>query len=88
MPSARALSHTGAGPSGREAEAVDSVETEEVDSEEHALGSASPEDEGVEAVIVLQSGEGMLINNPKSNVSSDEVRLWRYLYKIPPCVEI
>ena len=27
VPSARALSHAGAGPSGREAEAVDSVET-------------------------------------------------------------
>ena len=53
MPSARALSHAGAGPSSREAE-VDSEETEEVDSEEHAVDSVSEEDEGVEAVIVSQ----------------------------------
>ena len=86
--SARALSHTGAGPSGREAEVVDSEETEEVKFGEHAVGNTSPGDEGVEPVIVSQPGEGMLINNPKSNVSSAEVRLWRYLYKIPPCVEI
>ena len=88
MPSMRALSQTGAGPSGREAEAVDSQETEEVESEEHAMGGTSPGDEGVEPVIESQPGEGMLLNNPKSNVSSAEVRLWRYLYKIPPCVEI
>ena len=95
MPSARALSHAGAGPSGREAEIdsekteeVDSEETEDVDSEEDAVGSAASEDEGVEAVILSQPGEGMLINNPKSNVSSEEVRLWRYMYKIPQCVRI
>ena len=87
MPSARALSHSGAGPSGRETE-LDSEETEEVDSEEHAVGCAASKDEGVEAVILSQPGEGMLINNPKSNVSSDEVRLWRYLYKIPQSVRI
>ena len=88
MPSARALSQTGAGPSGCETEAVDSEETEEVDSEEHAVGGTSPGDEGVEPVIELQPGEGMLLNNPKSSVSNAEVRSWRYLYKIPPCVEI
>ena len=88
MPSARALSHTGVGPTGCEAEVVDSEETEEVESEEHVVGGTSPGDEGVEPVIKSQPGEGMLINNPKSNVSSAEVRLWRYLYKIPPCVEI
>ena len=87
VPSARALSHAGAGPSGREAE-VDSEETEEVDSEEHAVGSAASDDEGVEAVVLSQPGEGMLINNPKSNVSSEEVRLWRYMYKIPQSVRI
>ena len=87
VPSARALSHAGAGPSGREAE-VDSEETEEVDSEEHAVGSAASDDEGVEAVVLSQPGEGMLINNPKSNVSSEEVRLWRYMYKIPQNVRI
>jgi len=67
---------------------VDSEETEEVDFEEQAVGSVSSEDEGVEAVVISQPGEGMLINNPKSNVSSEEVRLWRYLYKIPQCIRI
>ena len=86
--SARALSQTGAGLSGHKTEAVDSEETEEVDSEEHAVGEISPDDEGVEPVIESQPGEGMLLNNPKSSLSSAEVRLWRYLYKIPPCVEI
>ena len=75
MPSVRALSHTGAGPSCRETDAVNSEETEEVESEEHAVGSTSLGDEGVEPVIESQPGEGMLINNPKSNMSSDEVRL-------------
>ena len=86
--SARALSQTGAGPSRHETEAVDSEETEEVHSEEHAMGGTSLGDEGVEPVIESQPGEGMLLNNPKSSVSSAEVRLWRCLYKIPPCVEI
>ena len=30
----------------------------------------------------------MLLNNPKSSVSTAEVKLWRYLYKIPSSVEI
>ena len=53
VPSVRALSHTGAGPRGRENEVVDSEETEEVESEEHAVGDTSPGDEGVEPVIEL-----------------------------------
>ena len=52
------------------------------------MGGTSPGDEGVEPVIESQLGEGMLLNNPKSSVSNAKVRLWRYLYKIPPCVEI
>ena len=88
MSSARALSQTGVGPSGCEIAAVDSEETEEVDSEEHAVGGTSPGDEGVEPVIESQSVEIMLLNNPKSSVLNAEVRLWRYLYKIPPRVEI
>ena len=50
VPSARALSNAGAGPSGREAE-VDSEETEEVEYEDHVVGSTSPGDEGVEPII-------------------------------------
>ena len=30
----------------------------------------------------------MLLNNPKSSVSSAKVKLWRYLFKIPPSMEI
>ena len=76
------------GPSGRETDAIDSEVIEEVDSEVHAVGEISPDDEGVQPVIESQQGEGMLLNNPKSSVSSAEVKLWRYLYKIPSCEEI
>ena len=88
VPSAGALSHTGAGPSGRVTEAIDSNETEEVYSEEPTMGKVSPDHEGVEPVIESQPSEGMLLNNPKSSMSTAEVKLWRYLYKIPPSVEI
>ena len=94
--SARALFQTGVGPSSRatkavdseETEEVDSEETEEVDSEEPAVSEVSPDHEGVKPIIESQSGEVMLLNNPKSSVSSAEMKLWRYLYKTPPSVEI
>ena len=46
--------------------------------------------EAVEAESDVESypGEGMLIKNPKSSVVTEDVRLWRYLYRIPPSVEI
>ena len=47
MPNARALSQTGARPSGRVTEIVDSEETEEVNSEEPAMGEVSLDHEGV-----------------------------------------
>ena len=88
MPSARALTQTSVGPSGRVTEAVDSEETEVVYFEEPVVGDVSPGHEGVEPDIESQPGEGMFLNNPKSNVSTAEVELWRYLNKIPLSVEI
>ena len=32
--------------------------------------------------------EGMLLKNPNSSITNDEVKLWRYMYKIPSSVEI
>ena len=29
----------------------------------------------------------MLLKNPKSSVTNEEVKLWRYMYKIPSSVE-
>ena len=43
---------------------------------------------GIEPVEESHPGEGMLLRNPKSNVTNEEVKLWRYLYKIPSNVEI
>ena len=88
MPSAMALSQAGAVPSGCVTKAVDSEETEVVYSREPDEVEVSLGYEGVKPNIESQPSEGMFLNNPKSSVSSAEVRLWRYLYKIPPCVEI
>ena len=88
VPSVRALSQTGTGPSGRVTEAIDSEETKEVYSKELAAGEVSLDHKGVELVIESHPGEGMLLNNPKSSVLTAEVNLWRYLYKIPPSMEI
>ena len=33
-------------------------------------------------------GEGMLIKNPKSSVKTEDVKLWRYMHRIPLSVEI
>ena len=82
------FSQTGAGPSGHVTETVDFEETKEVDSKEPTMGEVSPDHKGAEHVIESQPGEGMLLNNPRSSVSSAEVKLWRYLHKILPCVEI
>ena len=44
--------------------------------------------EGVEPVVESHPDEGMLLKNPRSTVTNEEVKLWRYLYKIPSSVEI
>ena len=87
FPSGRALSQTGAEPSGRVTDEVDSDDVEEVDSEEtHVVAMTK----AIEAEADAESypGEGMLIRNPRSSVIPEDVRLWRYLYRIPPTVEI
>ena len=87
----RELSQIGARPSGRQIKEVDSEETEVVYSEE-ATGNVEAEvlqgNEGVKPVVESHLGEGMLLKNPKSSVTNEEVKLWRYMYKIPSNVEI
>ena len=87
VPSARVLSHSGAGPSGRMTEEVDSDDDDEVDSEDtQVLATAVATD--AESDLESHLGEGMLIKNSRSGVVSEDVRLWRYLYRVPPSVEI
>ena len=88
--SVRALSQAGAGPSGHVAKMVDSEEIEVVYSEEpvHVVAEISLGNERVEPDVESQPGEGVLLNNPKSSISTVEVKLWRYLSKIPLSVEI
>ena len=86
IPSARVLSEAGAGPSGRVTENVDS-DGDEVDSEEtQVLATATATD--AESDLESYPGEGMLLKNPKSGVVPEDVMLWRYMYRIPPSVEI
>ncbi|KAL5567410.1 hypothetical protein UlMin_030574 [Ulmus minor] len=87
IPSARVVSQTGAGPSGRVTEEIDSDDVAEVDSEEtHVLATAMATD--AESDLESHPGEGMLLKNPRSNVVTEDIRLWRYLYGIPLSVEI
>ena len=87
MPSARALSQVGAGPSGRNTEEVDSDDLEVVYSV-GAPGDAETEILGVESDVELHPSEGMLLKNPRSSVKAEDIKLWRYMYRIPPSVEI
>ncbi|KAL5565346.1 hypothetical protein UlMin_028510 [Ulmus minor] len=41
-----------------------------------------------ESDLESHPGEGMLLKNPRSSVATEDIRLWRYLYEIPPSVEI
>ncbi|KAL5569074.1 hypothetical protein UlMin_025649 [Ulmus minor] len=87
IPSARVLSQTGAGPSGRVTEEINSDDDAEVDSEEtHVLATTVATD--AESDLESHLGEGMLLKNPRSSVATEDIRLWRYLYGIPPSVEI
>ena len=91
--SARALSQVEAGLGGHllEEGVVDSKETEVVYSKE-APGNVEAEvlqgNEGVEPVVETHPGEGMLLKNTRSTITKEEVKLWKYLYKIPSSVEI
>ncbi len=86
IPSARILSETGAGPSGRVTEEVDSNE-DEVDSEETQTLATAVATEA-ESDLESHPGEGMLLRNPRSGVVPEDVMLWRYMYRIPASVEI
>ena len=68
-------------------EEVDSDDVEEVDSKETQVIATTLT---IEADSDLEShpDEGMLIKNPRSSVVPEDVRLWRYLYRIPSSVEI
>ena len=87
IPSARALSQARVGPSGRVTGDVDSVDVEDADSEKTPV-VAMTEAIQVESNAESHLGEGMLIRNPRSSVVQEDIRLWRYPYRIPPSVEI
>ena len=93
MPSARALSHIGVGPSGRQVgeEDVNSDEIEVVYSEDP--NRVEPEgtcgDTDIEPVVEeSHPREGILLNNPRIKVTNEELNKLRYLYKIPQSVEV
>ena len=87
VPCARILSQKEARQSGRVTEEVDSDDAKEVNSEEtHVI--ATTEAAGAESDVESHPGKGMLIKNPRLSVVHEDVRLWRYLYRIPPSVEI
>ena len=68
-------------------EEVDSDDAEEVDSEAiQVLDTVVATD--AESDLEAHPGEGILIKNSRSGVVPEDVRLWRYLYRIPPSVEI
>ena len=79
------------GPSGRAIEKVDSKKTEVVYSEKapgYVDVKVSQDNGGIEPDLESHLSEGMLLKNPRSTVTNDEVKLWRYLYSIPSSVEI
>ena len=42
----------------------------------------------VESDAKSHPSEGMLLKNPRSNMKTEDIKLWRYMYRIPPSVEI
>ena len=65
--------------------------TEEVDFDDDSEETqviARTEAIGAESDMESHPGEGMLIKNLRSGVVPKDVRLWRYLYRIPSSVEI
>ena len=72
--SARVLSHSGARPSGRVTEEVDSDFDDDVDSEEtQVLATAVATD--AESDLESHLGEGMLLKNLRSGVVPEDVKL-------------
>ena len=92
MPSARALSQVEVGPSGRQAgeEEVVSEDIKFVYSKEDpdtVEPKVSQGNTSVELVEESHIGEGILLKNPRSIVTNEELKMLRYLYKIPQSVE-
>ena len=87
VPSARALSQVGAGRSGRNTKEVDSDDLEVIYLE-GTPSNTETEVLGVESDAEWYPGEGMLLKNPRSSVKAEDIKLWRYMYRIPPSVEI
>ena len=87
MLSARALSQEGAGPSGRPQDDVDFDDIEVVHSTEAPYNTETEVLE-VESNAESHPGEGMLLKNLRSTMKTKDIKLWRYMYRIPPSVEI
>ena len=89
--SARAPSQVGAGPSGHHIEEVDSDNVEFIYSED-APGDVETEvskgNKGVQADVESQLGDGMLLKNPKSSITNEDIKLCRHFYRISLSLEI
>ena len=66
---------------------VDPDDVEVVYSKE-VLANSKNEVLEVKSNVESHPGEGMLIKNPKSSVKTEDVKHWRYMYRIPLSVEI
>ena len=86
-PSARALSQDGARPSGRDTDEVNSDDVEAVDFEE-TPDIAETEVLEAESDAGSHPGEGMLLKNPRLSVKTEDIKLWRYMYRVPLSVGI
>ena len=42
----------------------------------------------VESDVESHPGEGMLLKNPRLSVKTEDIKLWRYMYRIPSSVDI
>ena len=89
VPTARALSHDAAGLN---IHCLDEVNSDDV--EVYSKSSSGHADTQVLDIVGVgfdaesHPGEGMLLKNPRSGVKAEDIELWRYLYRIPPSVEI
>ena len=93
VPSARALSHFGAGPGGRQVgeKEVDSNEVEVVYSKDLAIveSEGTQSDTNVEPVVEeSHPGGDIILKHPRLKVTNEELNKLRYLFKIPQSVEV
>ena len=87
MLSARAISQDGVGPSGCHQDEVNSNDIEVIYFED-APDNTETEVLEDEFDAKSHSGEGMLLKNPRSSVKTEDINMWRYMYRIPLSVEI